>query len=280
MGTFIDESKREQDIFTVLMLDHRAVLAMLEQITAPKELGEDEASLAGEEDEDEDLEDEGEEEVLDEDEDEDTGRMEAAVPEVAGESEGEDDPLAVFAEARLTLLAHAHAEEREVYDVLGRHHELELDIRKAREEHALVERLFDEIAALDEPDEDFIAKCQVLKDLIEHHVEEEEGPIFEEARGMVDAAQATEMARRFLAARERELVRLESAEGPEAGPRGAQRKATTARGGESRARGGKGDLAEASRKDLVERARQAGLHGYSQMTKAELIRALNRAQHH
>jgi hemerythrin superfamily protein len=55
-------------------------------------------------------------------------------------------------------------------------------VREAIEEHHVVDQLLDEIERMDPHDEQFDAKVTVLKENVEHHVDEEEGDLFKEAR--------------------------------------------------------------------------------------------------
>jgi hemerythrin-like domain-containing protein len=50
------------------------------------------------------------------------------------------------------------------------------------EEHHVVDMVMPEIKSTDEESEEFAAKAKVLKDLIEHHAEEEESQMFPRAR--------------------------------------------------------------------------------------------------
>jgi hemerythrin-like domain-containing protein len=53
---------------------------------------------------------------------------------------------------------------------------------EAREEHANVKTMIRKIAAIEPSDETFTAKVKVLKELVEHHVEEEESTLFPECK--------------------------------------------------------------------------------------------------
>lgn len=58
---------------------------------------------------------------------------------------------------------------------------------EAREEHHLVDMVLEEFEDA-EDNESFSAKCKVLKDLVEHHIEEEERQMFPLARKAMDLA--------------------------------------------------------------------------------------------
>ena len=55
-------------------------------------------------------------------------------------------------------------------------------VLEALEEHKLVKTLLGEIAALTPADDEFDAKMKVLRENVEHHVEEEETEMFPEAK--------------------------------------------------------------------------------------------------
>lgn len=82
------------------------------------------------------------------------------------------------------LERHAMIEERALYPELRRYAEDDLadQVLESLEEHSIVKRLCDEIRILDEDDDRFEAKMKVLRDLVEHHVAEEEGTLFPAVR--------------------------------------------------------------------------------------------------
>jgi glycine/D-amino acid oxidase-like deaminating enzyme/nitrite reductase/ring-hydroxylating ferredoxin subunit/hemerythrin-like domain-containing protein len=93
----------------------------------------------------------------------------------------------LFEEVEQELLVHARLEEELFYprfkDAVGDDDE---DVRmyfEAHEEHENAERIAAEVREHRDPGSDeYAAKCKVLKDLIEHHIEEEEGEMFPSAR--------------------------------------------------------------------------------------------------
>lgn len=65
---------------------------------------------------------------------------------------------------------------------------------EALEEHHLVDVVLPEIEASDVESEQFAAKAKVLRDLIEHHTEEEEKQMFPKARKAMGAGELAELA--------------------------------------------------------------------------------------
>ncbi|HYR84018.1 MAG TPA: hemerythrin domain-containing protein [Terriglobia bacterium] len=64
---------------------------------------------------------------------------------------------------------------------------------EALEEHHVVDMVLPEIKAADTDSEEFGAKAKVLKDLIEHHAEEEETQMFPKARKAMGMARLLEL---------------------------------------------------------------------------------------
>jgi hemerythrin superfamily protein len=87
------------------------------------------------------------------------------------------------------LKTHSKIEEQVLYPAFKtraeNHDELE-QVLEAFEEHALADRLVEEIARLDARDESYEAKVKTLMDLVLHHVKEEEGQMFPTARELFE----------------------------------------------------------------------------------------------
>lgn len=101
---------------------------------------------------------------------------------------GEDTPAAqrrsAIAKIVQALTVHAEMEEALFYPALrkaGGKDERD-SVLEAAEEHAVVKDLIAKIEASTGRDETINAKVTVLKELVHHHVQEEEGEIFDEAR--------------------------------------------------------------------------------------------------
>jgi hemerythrin-like domain-containing protein len=68
---------------------------------------------------------------------------------------------------------------------------------EAVEEHQLVDIVLPQAKGTDTGSEEFAAKAKVLKDLIEHHAEEEETEMFVKARKVMSATQLRELGERM-----------------------------------------------------------------------------------
>lgn len=75
---------------------------------------------------------------------------------------------------------------------------------EAKEEHHVVKLVLPEVKEGGMAVEEFAAKCKVLKELVEHHADEEEKEMFPEARKALGRAELQELGDR-MAARKKEL---------------------------------------------------------------------------
>ena len=79
------------------------------------------------------------------------------------------------------LEIHAELEERIIYPAIRQEIDMDDTMNEAVEEHHLVHVLIRELKKLKPSDETFEAKFNVLSELVQHHVEEEEGEVFPQA---------------------------------------------------------------------------------------------------
>jgi len=107
---------------------------------------------------------------------------------------------ALFDEMRTKLLAHAHAEQEVLYRALeaGQSEASRTFAHEGANEHTIVERQLQKMSAdHDKTGEQWTAELKVLRELVEHHVEEEESTGFSCARGEFDKDELEAMAERF-----------------------------------------------------------------------------------
>src|SRR6267142_6651228 len=94
----------------------------------------------------------------------------------------------LFKRLKNELDVHTRIEETIFYPALEEEEETRDITLEAFEEHRLVKQLLSELESMDKVDEQWTAKFTVLKENIEHHVEEEEDEMFKKARkGLSDA---------------------------------------------------------------------------------------------
>jgi len=73
---------------------------------------------------------------------------------------------------------------------------------EALEEHHVVDMVLPEIKKIDAGSDEFAAKAKVLKDLVEHHAEEEETEMFPRARKLMDREERLQLGQQLAQAKE------------------------------------------------------------------------------
>lgn len=101
-----------------------------------------------------------------------------------------------FQRLQKELVPHEHAEEKVFYPALL-NGEFREDTLQALEEHHAADVMITELKQLSMDDERWNAKLAVLRDMVEHHIEEEEGKIFDDAGDVLSEDQADELGRQF-----------------------------------------------------------------------------------
>ena len=88
----------------------------------------------------------------------------------------------LFATVKEELTVHETIEEEIFYPALKEHPKTKEITLEAYEEHHVVDMVMAEIEGVPYDDERWGAKFKVMKENIEHHIEEEEGEMFKQAR--------------------------------------------------------------------------------------------------
>ena len=91
---------------------------------------------------------------------------------------------AAFKKLKTALDVHAHIEETYLYPALKNSDASRDIILEAYEEHKVVKDLLAELAA-GKPSDQWNAKLTVLKENVDHHVDEEEGELFDKAKDVL-----------------------------------------------------------------------------------------------
>lgn len=116
----------------------------------------------------------------------------------------------IFAEIDRELTAHSEVEEKIFYPAFKAKTRPNTDsgdeVLEAYEEHANVKSMIQKLEALDPADVTYNAKLQVLGELVKHHVKEEEGEMFPEARKLMDESELEELGKKMAAAKERMMA--------------------------------------------------------------------------
>jgi iron-sulfur cluster repair protein YtfE (RIC family) len=110
----------------------------------------------------------------------------------------------LFTRLKEELDLHARIEEEIFYPALEEEDETREITLEAYEEHRLVKQLLMELEAEPKDTEEWTAKFTVLKENIEHHVEEEEGEMFKKARTVLSKDQAKLLGERLQQAKQEE----------------------------------------------------------------------------
>jgi hypothetical protein len=91
------------------------------------------------------------------------------------------------------LRIHETIEEEIFYPALEEHAKTKEIALEGYEEHHAVDNIVAELVELDPSDETWKAKFTVMKENVEHHIEEEEGDMFEQARKVLDDEELAEI---------------------------------------------------------------------------------------
>jgi hemerythrin HHE cation binding domain-containing protein len=110
-----------------------------------------------------------------------------------------------FAKLRRELEVHEAIEEEIFYPALKEHPKAKELVLEAYEEHNVVDMVLGEIDDVAYDDETWGAKFTVLKENLEHHIEEEETEMFEQARQVFEKEELAQLGER-MAARKEELM--------------------------------------------------------------------------
>lgn len=103
--------------------------------------------------------------------------------------------------ARLTplLTTHEAMEEQVLYPALKAHPDAKDIVLEGYQEHHIADVVLKELQALPPSDERWGAKLKVLKESLEHHIEEEEGDMFKKARTAFSQAELDDLGTRMRA---------------------------------------------------------------------------------
>jgi hemerythrin superfamily protein len=154
--------------------------------------------------------------------------------EAAKEAESEPDKEQIVGQICEALTAHAAVEEELFYPAVARQagedEKAEDSVREANEEHAIVKNLVAELEEMSASDEQYEAKVKVLKDVVEHHVEEEEGQLMPKAKKLLSSDQLEQLGARV----ESRKAELESGAAPKPAASKAASRSSSSRASSSR----------------------------------------------
>jgi hemerythrin-like domain-containing protein len=103
------------------------------------------------------------------------------------------------------LTVHERIEEEIFYPALKEHPRARDIVLEGYEEHHVVDEIMGELEATDVSDETWGAKFKVMKENIEHHIEEEEGEMFKNARQVFERQELEDLGARMMELKEAAL---------------------------------------------------------------------------
>jgi hypothetical protein len=115
---------------------------------------------------------------------------------------GEKTRTELFEKLKAELAIHERIEEEIFYPALKSHPKAKDIVLEGFEEHHVVDEIMGELGATPVTDETWGAKFLVMKENIEHHIEEEEGEMFKTARQVFDADELEQLGARMLELKE------------------------------------------------------------------------------
>jgi hemerythrin-like domain-containing protein len=103
----------------------------------------------------------------------------------------------LFTRIQRDLEVHEAIEEEIFYPALKEHPKAKDLVLEAYEEHNVVDMVMEEIREVPYDDETWGAKFTVMKENLEHHIEEEEGEMFPQARQVFERHELVELGERM-----------------------------------------------------------------------------------
>lgn len=95
------------------------------------------------------------------------------------------------------VVAHANAEEQTFYATLIEEPDTQEQARHSISEHKEADDLIEELGDMDMSSSGWIQKFEKLKEELEHHMDEEENEVFNEAKQVIDSAIADKLCNEF-----------------------------------------------------------------------------------
>ena len=118
----------------------------------------------------------------------------------------------LFTKVKQELVVHEAIEEEIFYPALKEHPKTKEIALEGYEEHHVVDTVMAEIEGVAYDDEKWGAKFTVMKENLEHHIEEEEGEMFKQARQVFDQDELAQLGE-SMKARKEDLMRQQAATG-------------------------------------------------------------------
>jgi hypothetical protein len=133
--------------------------------------------------------------------------------------------LNLFEEIKGELELHTHIEETIFYPALEKPRETHDLTLEAYEEHKMVKRLLSELTGATSANEEWEAKATVLRENVEHHVDEEENELFDKANDALSDEQIESLGDQMEAEKAREKGRRSQSKPAARGAKSGEAKA-------------------------------------------------------
>ena len=114
----------------------------------------------------------------------------------------------LFSTIKRELTVHEIIEEEIFYPTLKQHPKAKDIVLEGYEEHHVVDQIMGELETTPVTDEKWAAKFLVMKENIEHHIEEEEGEMFKTARSVFDRQELEDLGARMEALKVRAMEEI------------------------------------------------------------------------
>jgi hypothetical protein len=115
--------------------------------------------------------------------------------------------LQVFEQIKTELELHTHIEEKIFYPALEKPRETHDLTLEAYEEHDVVKKLLRQLSRAKTANDEWEAQAKVLRENVEHHVEEEENELFEKAEAALGEERIEALGEEMAAEKERKQGR-------------------------------------------------------------------------
>lgn len=103
----------------------------------------------------------------------------------------------LFEQFKLDMWSHNKIEEALLYQPLREAKETRGEAMEALNEHHVAGGLIEELDAMPKDSEAWIGKFSALKDMLEHHMDEEENEVFSDAKNVIKEERAEELGDKF-----------------------------------------------------------------------------------
>jgi hemerythrin superfamily protein len=112
--------------------------------------------------------------------------------------------VSIFNEIKAALETHATIEEEIFYPAVkkARSEHVKDEVREGYEEHKQIKSLLSQIASITPADETYDMKIKVLMEAVEHHVKDEEGEMFPDAKKFLGESRLIELGAEMAARRQ------------------------------------------------------------------------------